>query len=84
MFYTQILNTSKDGYPTACPGNLCQCLTPVVVKSIFIALKNEIFNLKCVFFKLRTEVVPACIQNGKNGKAEELLLSGLCLSDNLV
>lgn len=54
------------------------------MKNIFLALKNEIFNLKCVFSKLRTEVVPACIPNGKNGKPEELLLFGLCVSDNLV
>lgn len=53
------------------------------MKNIFLALKNEIFNLKCVFSKLRTEVVPSCIQNGKNGKPE-LLLSGLYLSDSLV
>lgn len=57
--FTQDILHSNSGYPKACLGNLCQYLM-TVVKDIFLALKNEIFNLKhlkkCVFLKLRTEV----------------------------
>lgn len=43
------------------------------MKNIFLALTNEIFNLKCVFLKLRTEVVPAFIQNGKKWEATRII-----------
>lgn len=44
---SQILNISKDGYFTASPGNLLQCLTIITVKKCFL-----VFRWNCMYFDL--------------------------------
>lgn len=44
---SQILNISKDGYFTASPGNLLQCLTIITVKKRFL-----VFRWNCMYFDL--------------------------------